>query len=411
MLIKNAHIENNQTRQDILIVDGKITKIAENIEVSADEEVIDATDKLVLPPFIDPHVHLDTTQTAGDPKWNESGTLFEGIETWALRKEKLTKQDVKERALKTIKKQVSNGIQFIRSHVDSTDPKLTAMEAMIELREEIKDKVELQIVAFPQEGILSYPNGKGLLEESLKMGADAVGAIPHYEFTREYSVQSLHKAIDLAVKYDRLVDAHCDEIDDGQSRGLETLATLAYETGLKDRVTASHTTAMHSYNDAYVMKLMRLLKMADINFIANPLVNIHLQGRIDNYPKRRGMTRVQPLLANGNNVAFGHDDIRDPWYPLGNGNMLEVVHMGLHVDQMMGYTDIQNSYQFVTTNAAKALHITDHYGIEEGKPANLIIFNQKDFYNTLNERSEVLYSIHNGQILSETTPKEVNVHF
>lgn len=411
MLIKNALIENSTESKDIRIENGIFTEIETALPAKENEEVIDATGKLVLPPFIESHVHLDTCLTAGEPKWNMSGTLFEGIETWALRKETLTKQDVKTRVNKVIRKQASNGIQFVRTHVDTTDPKLTAMEALIELREELKDFVEIQIVAFPQEGILSYPNGLELLEESMKMGADAVGAIPHFEFTREYSVESLKKAVALAEKYNALVDVHCDEIDDDQSRGLETLACLAYETGLKDRVTASHTTAMHSYNNAYVQKLFRLLRMSDINFVANPLVNTHLQGRIDTYPKRRGLTRVKELLENGNNVSFGHDDISDPWYPLGDGNMLEVVHMGLHVGQMMGYPEIMDSYKFITCNAAKTLHITDKYGIEVGKPANLIIMNNDNFYNVLNVRSEVLYSIHNGKIITKTKPKEKEILF
>ncbi len=411
MIIKGVYIENSDKKLDIRIKDGIFEEIGENLYKKENEEEINADGKLALPPFIESHVHLDTCLTAGEPKWNESGTLFEGIETWSLRKESLTKEDVKTRVNRAIRKQASNGIQFVRTHVDTTDPKLIAMEAMIELREELKDFVEIQIVAFPQEGILSFPKGKELMEESMKMGADAVGAIPHFEFTREYSVESLKYAVDLAMKYDALVDVHCDEIDDDQSRGLETLACLAYETGMKDKITASHTTAMHSYNNAYVQKLMRLLRMSDINFVANPLVNIHLQGRVDTYPKRRGMTRVKELLANGNNVSFGHDDIFDPWYPLGDGNMLEVVHMGLHVGQMMGYSEIMNSYKLISTNAAKTLNISDRYGIEVGKPANLIIMNNNNFYNALNERSEILYSIHNGKVITKTKPKVKEILF
>lgn len=411
MLIKNVFIENQEKPSDIRILDGVITEIADQIEATDQEEVIDATGKLALPPFIEPHVHLDSVLTAGQPKWNESGTLFEGIETWSLRKQSLTYEDVKDRAVRAIRKQAANGIQFVRTHVDTTDPKLTALRALIDLREEVKDFMEIQIVAFPQEGILSFKNGYELLEEALKLGADVVGAIPHYEFTREYSVTSLEMMMELAQKYQVLVDVHCDEIDDEASRGLEVLATLALETGMKGRVTASHTTAMHSYNNAYVAKLMRLLRLSEINFIANPLVNTHLQGRVDNYPKRRGMTRVKELLANGNNVAFGHDDLFDPWYPLGDGNMLEVIHMGLHIGHMMGYQEIMDSYRFVTHNAARCLNISDRYGIEVGKPANLIIMNQSNFYHVLNERSEVLYNIHEGKVIAKTQPKVKEVLF
>lgn len=411
MLIKNVFIENQEKPSDIRILDGVITQIADQLEATDQEEVIDATGKLALPPFIEPHVHLDSVLTAGQPKWNESGTLFEGIETWSLRKQSLTYEDVKDRAGRAIRKQAANGIQFVRTHVDTTDPKLTALRALIDLREEVKDFMEIQLVAFPQEGILSFKNGYELLEEALKLGADVVGAIPHYEFTREYSVASLEMMMELAQKYQVLVDVHCDEIDDEASRGLEVLATLALETGMKGRVTASHTTAMHSYNNAYVAKLMRLLRLSEINFIANPLVNTHLQGRVDNYPKRRGMTRVKELLANGNNVAFGHDDLFDPWYPLGDGNMLEVIHMGLHIGHMMGYQEIMDSYRFVTHNAARCLNISDRYGIEVGNPANLIIMNQSNFYHVLNERSEVLYNIHEGKVIAKTQPKVKEVLF
>lgn len=404
MILKGLHIENEQKLQDIRIENGCFQEIGENLTPKNGEEVKDYTGKLALPPFIESHVHLDTCLTAGQPRWNESGTLFEGIECWSERKEFLTIEDVKERVRRAVKMQAANGVQFVRTHVDTTDPKLTAMKALIELREELKDFIKIQIVAFPQEGILSYPNGTELLEESLRMGADAVGAIPHYEFTREYSVESLNIAMKLAEKYDVLVDVHCDEIDDEASRGLETLAARALESGMKDRVTASHTTAMHSYNNAYALKLFRLLRMSEINFVCNPLVNTHLQGRMDTYPKRRGVTRVKELLANQCNVSMGHDDIFDPWYPLGTGNMMDVVFMGLHVCQMMGYQEIMDSYRLVTTNAAKTLHLGEGYGIATGRPANLVILNGEDFYNVLNHKGNVLASYHQGKLISETTP-------
>jgi len=312
MLFKNALIENAADPADIRVENGIFTQIGALSPLEG-EDVTDLGNRLVLPPFIESHVHLDTCLTAGDPVWNMSGTLFEGIECWSKRKDKLTREDIRERVKKVVGMYAEHGIQYIRTHVDVTDPELVAMKAMIELREELKDIMEIQIVAFPQEGILSFPNGKELLREAVEMGADAVGAIPHYEFTREYSVESLDYALRLAADNDKLVDVHCDEIDDEASRGLETVAARALELGLFDKVTASHTTAMHSYNNAYVLKLMRLLKLSRINFVANPLVNTHLQGRADTYPKRRGVTRVKELTEAGINVSFGHDDIRDPW--------------------------------------------------------------------------------------------------
>lgn len=411
MLIKNIHLENSVECTDIRVLDGVFEKIESGIDALPGEEVIDGTGCMILPPFIESHVHLDTCLTAGDPVWNMSGTLFEGIECWSQRKEKLTKQDVKDRAGRAIRMQAANGVQFVRTHVDVTDPTLVAMEAMLELREELKDEITVQIVAFPQEGILSYPNGKELLENAVKMGADCVGAIPHFEFTREYSVESLNFAMDLAYRYDRLVDVHCDEIDDEASRGLETLAARAYEMEMFDKVTASHTTAMHSYNNAYVNRLMRLLKMSRINFVANPLVNTHLQGRVDTYPKRRGVTRGRKCHHGRRKRSGRPPEALLPWYPLGTGNMRDTVFMGLHVCQMMGYEDIMNSYKLITHNAARTLHLGESYGIREKNPADFIILNGDNFYNALNKKSEILYSFRKGKMLAKTIPAQTEICF
>lgn len=410
MLIKNVHVDNQTEAVDVRILNGKFTEIKKNLVAHENEQVIDGHENLLLPPFVDSHVHLDTTLTAGQPEWNETGTLFDGIRIWSERKKDLTKADVKQRAKKTILNMVSHGIQHIRSHVDVTDPHLIAAQALLELREELADQIDLQLVAFPQEGILSYPHGRELMEQAVKEGLDVVGGIPHFEFTTEYGWQSVHFLMALADKYDRLVDVHCDEIDDPASRNLEVLATEAYERGMKDRVTASHTTAMGSYNDAYTYKLFRLLKMSDINFVSNPLVNVHLGGRFDTYPKRRGVTRIKELDQAGINVSFGEDDLQDPWNPLGNGNMLDVVTMGVYIAHLMGYHQLQDAFKYVTYNGAKTLHITDKYGIEVGKPADCILLNAHDFYNALNKHVEVLYNIRHGKILAETKPAETTIN-
>ncbi|HJA74464.1 MAG TPA: cytosine deaminase [Candidatus Limosilactobacillus gallistercoris] len=410
MLIKNVHIDNHEETSDVRIVNGKFKEIAPELTAVANEKVIDGKGNVLLPPFVDSHVHLDATLTAGQPEWNESGTLFDGIRIWSERKQDLTKEDVKKRARKTIENMVGHGIQHVRSHVDVTDPHLIAAQALLELREELKDQIDLQLVAFPQEGILSYPHGRELMEQAVKEGLDVVGGIPHFEFTTEYGWQSVHFLMALADKYDRLVDVHCDEIDDPASRNLEVLATEAYERGMKDRVTASHTTAMGSYNNAYTYKLFRLLKMSDINFVSNPLVNVHLGGRFDTYPKRRGVTRIKELTKAGINVSFGEDDVQDPWNPLGNGNMLDVVTMGVYIAHLMGYHQLQDAFNYVTYNGAKTMHISDQYGIEVGKPANCILLNAKDFYNALNKHVEVLYNIRHGKILAETKPAETKIN-
>lgn len=404
MLFKNCLIENSKEAVDIRVEEGKFKTIASNLEPIGDEEVLDCENKLVLPPFVDSHVHLDACLTAGQPRWNLSGTLFEGIACWEERKPSLTREDIRERVNKVVRMQAVKGVQYVRTHVDINDPKLTALEALLELKEEVKNFMDIQIVAFPQYGILSYPKGKELLEESLIMGADAAGAIPHFEFTREYSVESLNICFELAQKYDKLIDVHCDEIDDEASRGLETLATRAYETGMGAKVTASHTTAMHSYNNAYMIRLMRLLKLSGINFVANPCVNMHLGGRVDVYPKRRSLTRVHELTEEGCNISFGNDDIFDPWNPLGNGGMRDAVFMGLYAGHMLGYKQIMESYKFVTTNGAKTLNLGEEYGIKEGNDANFVVMNAADYYDALNNDVEVLASYRKGKKIAETIP-------
>lgn len=409
-VIVNARLRHGNGLWRIVIVDGVFTTIElQPKETSAaaleGRNVIDAEGGLVIPPFVEPHIHLDTTQTAGEPNWNQSGTLFEGIERWAERKAMLTHDDVKQRAIQTLKWQIGNGIQYVRSHVDVSDPALTALKAMLEVKQEIAPWLDLQIVAFPQEGILSYPDGAALLEEAVRLGADVIGAIPHFEFTREYGIESLHTAFALAQKYDRLIDVHCDEIDDEQSRFVETVAMLAHRDGIGAHVTASHTTAMHSYNGAYTSRLFRLLKLSGISFVANPLVNTHLQGRFDTYPKRRGVTRVKELLEAGINVCFGHDDVFDPWYPLGTANMLQVLHMGLHVCQMMGYGEIDDGLGLITDNSAKTLNLAD-YGIKAGCTGNLVILPAESGFDAVRRQTLPRYSIRRGTVIAETAPSQ-----
>ncbi|MGL0950226.1 cytosine deaminase [Vibrio vulnificus] len=411
LLIKNATLKGQEGLQQILIEDGQFTRIENNnVELNYTGDVLDAEGGMAVAPFCEPHIHLDTTQTAGEPSWNISGTLFEGIERWAERKETLSIEDVKSRAKQTLKWQIANGVQHVRTHVDVSDPTLIALKAMVEVREEMKEWVDIQIVAFPQEGILSYPNGKELLEEAVQLGADVIGAIPHFEFTREYGIESLHYVFELAQKYDSLIDVHCDEIDDEQSRFVETLAALAHKFNMGHKVTASHTTAMGSYNGAYASRLFRLLRMSGINFVANPLVNIHLQGRFDDYPKRRGVTRVKEMLNANINVCFGHDDVFDPWYPLGTANMLQVLHMGLHVCQVMGYDQINNSLDLISTNSARTLNIQDKHGIEAGKPGSLLILPAENGFDAVRRQVPVRYSVRHGKVIAETQPATTHIH-
>ncbi|TAE75241.1 MAG: cytosine deaminase [Oscillatoriales cyanobacterium] len=372
---------------DIAIEDDTIAAVSPRISGLGDRE-IDIKGKLVCPPFVESHIHLDSALTAGEPRWNQSGTLFEGIQIWGQRKQGLTLNDVKKRAIETLRLQASQGILFVRSHADVSEPTLTALQGLLEVREEVKDWMTLQVVAFPQDGIYGSPGNDKLLDKSLDMGADAVGGIPHYELTREDGVKSVHRIFELAEKYNKLIDIHCDEIDDEQSRFLEVVAACAIRSGAGSRVTASHTTAFGSYNNAYAFKLMGILQKSGINFIANPLINITLQGRADSYPKRRGVTRVKELWQHGLNVSLGHDCVQDPWYSLGTGNMLDVAHMAVHVCQMTGMAEIAACFNMVTVNGAKTLYLgDDNYGIDAGKPANLIVLDAEDCYDAIRNMS------------------------
>ncbi|WP_136484124.1 cytosine deaminase [Vibrio sp. H11] len=405
MIIINASLRGKQGLYSLECEQGQFTAITPQSGMISDARAeIDAAGNLLCAPFVEPHIHLDAVLTAGQPNWNMSGTLFEGIERWAERKPMLSREDVQSRVLKTIELLLENGIQHIRTHVDVTDPDLVALKAINELRPQLAPFIDLQIVAFPQEGILSYPNGTELMKKALEHGADVIGGIPHFEFTREYGVQSVEWLMDLAQKHDKLVDVHCDEIDDEASRFLEVLATVALEKNMGERVTASHTTAMHSYNNAYCSKLFRLLKKSKINFISCPTESIHLQGRFDTYPKRRGITRVKEIRAAGMNICFGEDSIQDPWYPVGNGKLLRVLDSGLHSCHMMGYEDLATALDLITDNGAKALHISDRYGIEVGKPANFIVLQGSNDVEVIQKQGEVLYSVRYGEILIARQP-------
>lgn len=408
MQIINARLRQRPELYRLEIENGTFTSITvQDAPQTASEGQIDAGAKLVCAPFIEPHIHLDAALTAGEPSWNQSGTLFEGIERWGERKPMLTEADIRERALKTLNLLIGNGVQFVRTHADTSDPSLIGLKTLCALRDELKDKIDIQVVAFPQDGLLSYPGGDRLMEEALEIGADVVGGIPHFEYTRELGVASMKRVIELAIKYDRLVDVHCDEIDDPNSRFLEVLACEALFNDLGSRVTASHTTAMHSYDNAYCSKLFLLLKRSGINFVSCPTESIHLQGRFDTYPKRRGVTRVKELNAAGINVCFAEDSIFDPWYSLGNGKLLRTLDFGLHICQMMGYQDFSQALSLITDNSARTLNIEARYGIEVGKPASFNLLEGEDDYSVLRTQGEVLLSVRHGEIIMQREPSKI----
>ena len=407
MKIINARLRQKDALYTVQIKNGLFASIrAQDAPISGASEDIDAHGQLLSAPFVEPHIHLDAALTAGEPEWNRSGTLFEGIERWSQRKPMLNRDDIRRRVKQTLSLLIDNGVQHIRTHIDTTDPSLVAMRTLCELRDELKDVLDIQVVAFPQEGIHSYPNGEALMEQAMEIGADVVGGIPHFEYTRELGEKSVKTLIQLAIKYDRLVDVHCDEIDDPNSRFLEFLAHEAMQAGIGDRVTASHTTAMHSYDNAYCSKLFRLLKHSGIHFVSCPTESIHLQGRFDSYPKRRGLTRVKELTAAGMNVGLAQDSIFDPWYSLGNGKLLRSLDFGLHICQMMGYDDFVSALDFITDNSAKLMQLKN-YGIAEGHPANAILLSGEDDYSVLRNQGEVLLNLRHGKILMQRQPSTV----
>ena len=392
---------------DIGIADGRIERIAARIDGRAERE-IEAEGRLASPPFIESHVHLDTTLTAGEPRWNESGTLFEGIRIWSERKKGVTREDVTQRATQLLRWQAAQGVLHVRTHADVTDPEFTGLKALLEVKEKVRGWVDVQIVAFPQEGMLSFPKGVELMEEALTLGADAVGGIPHYEHTREMGVESVKESFRLAEKHDKPIDIHCDETDDPHSRFLEVMAAEAIRTGMGPRVTASHTTAFGSYDNAYAFKLMGFLAKSGINFVANPLINITLQGRYDTYPKRRGITRVKELWQNGLNVSLGYDDIMDPWYPLGTGGMLQPAHMAVHACHMTSRKEVTACFDMVTGNAARTLGLKD-YGIAEGNAANLVLVDAPHMWDAIRRLAPTTLVVKDGAVISETRPPQTRL--
>ncbi len=406
LLIRHARLHRREGLVDLAIQDGRFARIAPDLGAATAVREIDAAGSLLSPPFIDAHVHLDAVLTVGQPRHNASGTLLEGIQIWSERKPGLSREDVRRRVMEEIRWEVAQGTLHIRSHVDVCDPKLTALRALLEIREEVRDICDLQLVAFPQDGILSFPNGRELMRQAIELGCDVVGGIPHYEWTNAMGVEDVHYVFELAREFRRDIDCHCDETDDPHSRFTEVMAADTLQQGWQGRVTASHCTAMHSYDNAYAFKLTRLLARAQVNVVANPFDNVILQGRFDTYPKRRGITRVKELLASGVNVALGHDSIMDPWFPLGRGDMLAAAQLALFLCQMSGYEEIQDVLDLITTNAARTLRIEDRYGIEEGKPASFLILDAPTAFEALRLLPARLYVFKDGREVARTTPAQ-----
>ncbi|WP_054018582.1 amidohydrolase family protein [Piscinibacter sakaiensis] len=404
-LIRHATLVDGRRDQDLRIVDGRIAEIGPGLAATEGAELIDARGWLLSAPFVDAHFHLDSTLSYGLPRVNRSGTLLEGIALWGELKPALTQQALVERALAYCDWAVARGLLAIRSHVDVCDDRLLAVEALLQVRETVKPWLDLQLVAFPQDGLLRSPTALANLRRALDRGVDVVGGIPHFERTMADGAESVRLLCELAAERGLRVDMHCDESDDPLSRHVETLAAQAHRLGLHGRVTGSHLTSMHGMDDYYVSKLLPLMAEAGLHAVANPLINITLQGRHDGYPRRRGMTRVPELMAAGVNVAFGHDCVMDPWYALGSGDMLEVAQMGLHVAQMTSQAQMRACFDAVTTNAARVLGL-EHHGVEVGKAADLVLLQARDPVEAIRLRATRLWVMRRGRVVARCAPAE-----
>ena len=409
LIIRGATLPDGRENIDIGIAGERIAAVEPNLQSEA-LQIIEAHGRLVTPPFVDAHIHLDSALSLGLPRMNQSGTLLEGIALWGELKPDLTAQAIYERAKKLCLWSMARGTLGIRSHVDICDDRLLSVEALVHLREEMRPYIDIQLVAFPQDGFFRYANSAQNLERALDMGVDVVGGIPHFERSTEDGTYSVKALMSLAADRGLLVDMHCDETDDPNSRHIETLAAETIRHGMGGRVTGSHLTSMHSMDNYYVSKLIPLIAEAGVAAIANPLINITLQGRHDTYPKRHGMTRVKELLAAGVNVGFGHDCVMDPWYSFGSHDMLEVASMGLHVGQLTGVEDVKACFAAVTENPAKILGL-DGYGIAPGCHADLVVLQAADAFEAIRIFAERLYVIRRGKILAQAAPRQSQVWF
>jgi cytosine deaminase len=406
LLLRNARMLGTDGLTDLGIGGGVIVLTGDGS--GEPQQVIDLEGRLVTPPLVEPHIHLDAVLTVGQPRENASGSLFEGIAVWAERAKTLTVDDVSARAREVLMWQLACGVQAVRSHVDVCDPQLRALHALVGLREELRGLIDLQLVAFPQQGIYGFDGGPELMRRAIELGADVVGGIPHYELTREDGVESVKFVFALADEAGLRIDVHCDETDDDHARFIEVMVAETIKRGMSGRVTASHTTAMHSYNNAYAGRLITNIARAGLHMVTNPLDNAVLQGRFDTGPIRRGHTRVKELLAAGVNVAIGHDSVMDPWYPLGYGDPAQAAFVLAHLGHMSGASELPYLLEMVTTNPAKALGV-DSGGVRIGGPADLVVFDAPTAQDALRRVTPRFLVLRAGRIVARTQPARTTV--
>ena len=404
LIVRGGTLPDGRTA-DIGMSGERIAAIEPRIEAEAGR-VVDASGYLVAPPFVDPHFHMDATLSYGIPRINASGTLLEGIALWGELKPLLTHEAVKERALAYCDWAVSMGLLAIRTHVDVCDDRLLAVEALLEVKKEIAPYIDLQLVAFPQDGLYRWPTARENTIRALDMGVDVVGGIPHFERTMDDGRRSVTELCEVAAARGLMVDMHCDETDDPHSRHIEQLAYETQRLGLQGRVAGSHLTSMHSMDNYYVSKLLPLIAEAQVAAIPNPLINIMLQGRHDTFPKRRGLTRVKEMLAHGIRVGFGQDCVLDPWSSLGTADMLDVAFMGLHVAQMSHPDEMRRCFDMVTTESAAIMGL-DGYGLEVGNRASLVVLDAGNPVEAIRLRAERLCVVAKGKVVAERPRRDM----
>jgi cytosine/creatinine deaminase len=402
LLIRNARLLDGSL-VDLFADDHRWTRIGADLSADGATE-IDAERRLVTPPLVDCHLHLDASLTAGSPRWNESGTLLEGIHVWGELKPSLTEQDVFERAREIVRWSVAQGTLFIRAHADVSGENDAMVRGLLRLRDEVAELCTIQVTAFPQDGIFQRDGDEQRLEHALQLGVDCVGGIPHYEPTSELGLLEVHRVFDLAKQYSRRIDVHCDETDDPSSRFLEVMADDTVKHAMSGRVTASHCTAMGSYEPYYSSKLHGFLRRSGINIVVNPFANSLIQGRLDVYPKRRGFAQLKELLAAGVNVSLGNDVIMDPWYSLGRADMVEAASLALHFTYMSGREEIPEMLRCATERGARTLGVEDEYGLEEGKQADLVVYDAPSALEVLRLHAPRRWVIRRGRVVAETTP-------
>jgi cytosine/creatinine deaminase len=407
LVVRNTRLADGRV-VDLAADGGRWTRIGESIPADGAQE-LDADGRLATPPLVDCHLHLDASLTAGRPRHNESGTLIEGIHVWGELKESLTADDVFRRAREVVRWSVAQGTLYIRAHADVSTKNEAPLRGLLRARDELADLATIQVTAFPQDGIYSAPANDELFENALRLGADCVGGIPHYEPTAELGVREVHRVFELAKAYGRRIDVHCDETDDPSSRFLEVMADDTVRHGLAGRVTASHCTAMGSYEPYYSSKLRGFLKRAGLNIVVNPYANSLIQGRLDPYPKRRGFAQLKELLAEGVNVSLGNDVIVDPWYLLGKADLVDAASLALHFTHMSGLDEIPQLLDCATWRGARTLGVEHEYGIEEGKRADLVVFEAPTPLEVMRLKPTRRWVIRGGRVVAETTPSQTTL--